>query len=269
MGDSAANYGSSFERGSFDLDRRYTRFKDISISEKILNTCLLVVIGIGYLVALANLYYTHQGHDGKPGISVHDVMINYHGSPDQTRLGSAINGPMEANLKYKSDKHVILKWIQNGATKEEYTDHVAAIFNRDCVLCHTPEINPSLPDLSKYEGVSEVAHAGGVTFPFLIRVSHIHLFGIAFILFFIGRIFLLCDMNIIVKRVVVVIPFAAMLLDVMSWFITKSVPGFAYVVVASGALMGISMGMQILVSIYQMWFYPNEEASVTNNNTAS
>jgi len=27
------------------------------------------------------------------------------------------------------------------------------------------------------------------------------------------------------------------------------------VVVASGALMGISMGMQILLSIYQMWFY--------------
>jgi hypothetical protein len=41
----------------------------------------------------------------------------------------------------------------------------------------------------------------------------------------------------------------------MSWFITKSIPSFAYVVVASGALMGVSMGMQILVSIYQMWFY--------------
>ncbi|MGZ4957008.1 MAG: hypothetical protein ACXV8Q_18055 [Methylobacter sp.] len=59
----------------------------------------------------------------------------------------------------------------------------------------------------------------------------------------------------IVKRVAVVIPFAAMLLDVLSWFITKSIPSFAYVVVASGWLMGISMGMQILISIYQMWFY--------------
>jgi hypothetical protein len=27
------------------------------------------------------------------------------------------------------------------------------------------------------------------------------------------------------------------------------------VVVLSGALMGISMGIQILMSIYQMWFY--------------
>jgi hypothetical protein len=183
-------------------------------------------------------------------------MINYHGAPDKTRLGSAINGVMEANLKYKSDKDVILKWIQTGAAEPEYDDHIAPILNRDCVTCHSPAINPSLPNLTSYSGVSAVAHAGGATLPYLIRVSHIHLFGIAFILFFTGKLFLLCEMNVVVKRVTIAIPFAAMLLDVMSWFMTKSFPEFAYVVVASGALMGVSMGMQILLSIYQMWFYP-------------
>ncbi|ESS67833.1 hypothetical protein MGMO_157c00110 [Methyloglobulus morosus KoM1] len=237
----------------------YRRFKNISVSEKILNTCFLLAIGIGYLVALANMYYTHQGLDGKAGLSVNDVMINYHGSPDQTRLGAAIKGAMEANLKYKSDKDVILKWIQNNATEEEYNDHIAAILNRDCIGCHSPAVNPSLPNLTHYSGVTEVAHAGGVTLPSLIRVSHIHLFGIAFVLFFIGKIFILCDMNVLVKRVAVIIPFVAMLLDILSWFITKSIPAFAYVVVASGALMGISMGLQILTSISQMWFYSKEK----------
>lgn len=69
-------------------------------------------------------------------------------------------------------------------------------------------------------------------------------------------------MNVVAKRITLVIPFAAMLLDVMSWFITKSIPSFAYVVVASGTLMGASMGMQILVSIYQMWFYSPARTSV-------
>jgi hypothetical protein len=242
-------------------DRRsgmYRRFRDISVSERILNSAFLLTIGLGYLVALANMYYTHQGRDGKAGLSIDDVMIAYHGSHDQTRLGSAIQGIMLPNLRYKSDKDVILKWIQNGAEEPEYKEHIAPILNRDCTKCHTPAINPSLPDLTNYAGVEQVAHSAGATLPFLIRVSHIHLFGIAFILFFIGKIFLLCDMNVIIKRIAVVIPFAAMLLDVMSWFITKSFPAFAYVVVASGALMGISMGMQILVSVYQMWFYKNE-----------
>ena len=234
---------------------RYTRFKDISISERILNTVFLLTIGLGYLAALANMYYTHQGRDGKAGLSVEDVVISYHGSNSQTRLGTAIKGIMQPNLKFKSDTDVILQWIQQGAEEAGYNAKIAPILNRDCVLCHTPSINPSLPDLTHYATVAEVAHAGGATIPTLVRVSHIHLFGIAFILFFIGKIFLLCDINVYVKRVAVVIPFAAMLLDVVSWFITKSTPSFAYVVVYSGALMGLSMGLQIVLSIYQMWFY--------------
>ncbi len=260
------NYRSGIDRRSsaYGQSGTYRRFRHISVSERILNTAFLLTIGIGYLVALANLYYTHQGRDGKAGISIKDIMISYHGSQEQTRLGSAIKGIMEPNLKYKSDKDVILKWIQAGAEEPEYNDHIAPILNRDCITCHTPSVNPSLPDLTNYSGVAEVAHAGGASLPFLLKVSHIHLFGLAFILFFIGKIFLLCDMNVVIKRIAVVIPFAAMLLDILSWFITKSFPAFAYVVVACGALMGVTMGIQILVSIYQMWFCPNTAASATD-----
>ncbi|NJA07764.1 hypothetical protein HC024_18800 [Methylococcaceae bacterium WWC4] len=240
------------------MGKQYTRFKDISVSERILNTVFLLTIGMGYLMALINMYYTHQGRDGKPGLSMEDIVIMYHGSNSQTRLGAAINGIMEPNLKYKSDKEVIMRWIHSGAEKNGYEEDIAPILNRDCVHCHNPAANPSLPNLSDYAGVSEVAHAGGASVPTLVRVSHIHLFGIAFILFFIGKIFLLCDMNIYVKRVAVVIPFLAMLLDVASWFITKNISQFAYVVVLSGGLMGFSMGFQILLSIYQMWFYPRD-----------
>ena len=209
------NYRSGIDRrfGAYGHSSDCRRFRNISVSERILNTVFLLTVGIGYLVALANMCYTYQGRDGKTGMSVDDVMINFHGSQEHTRLGSAIKGIMEPNLKYKSDKDVILKWIQAGAGEPEYNDHIAAILNRDCITCHSPSANPSLPDLTNYSGVAEIAHAGGATLPFLLRISHIHLFGIALILFYIGKIFLLCDMDVIVKRVAVVIPFAAMLLD--------------------------------------------------------
>lgn len=240
--------------GTQQRTRTFTRFRDISVSERILNTCFLLTIGIGYLVALANIYYSLQDLDGKPGLSMDDIMIHYHGSPDQTRLGAAIKGIMAPNLKYQSDREAILSWIKNGASEAEYNDHIAPIINRDCTTCHSPAVNPSLPDLTGYAGIAEVAKPGGAPLSVLIRVSHIHLFGIAFILFFIGKIFLLCEINPMFKRIVVGIPFAAMLLDILSWYITRSIPTCAYIIVISGALMGLSMGMQILVSIYQMWF---------------
>lgn len=243
----------------YERRKPYRRFKDISVSERILNTVFLLTIGLGYVAALANLYYTHQGLDGKSGLSVEDVVISYHGANNQTRLGTAINGIMKPNLKYSSDKDVILKWIHDGADEPAYNQAIAPILNRDCVVCHTPSINPSLPDLTHYATVSEVAHAGGASIPTLVRISHIHLFGIAFILFFIGKIFLLCDLNVYIKRVAVVIPFAAMLLDVLSWFVTKEISSFAYVVIFSGTLMGLSMGLQILLSVYQMWFFSKKD----------
>lgn len=232
---------------------RYRRFYDISLSERILNTAFLLTMGVGYLFALVNLYYTHQSRDGSPGLSIEDIAVAYHGSHDKTRLEAAINGIMEPNLKYKSDKDVILKWIHSGADEPEYMEKVAPILNRDCITCHSPERNPSLPNLTTYEGAAAVAHGGAAALPALVRVSHIHLFGIAFILYFIGRIFILTDMNVTVKRIAVTIPFLAMLLDVMSWYVTRYFPGFAYVVVFTGALMGLSIGLQILVSLYQMW----------------
>lgn len=247
-------------KNDYEITTPYRRFKDISVSERILNTVFLLTIGVGYLAALANLYYTHQGLDGKSGLSFEDVVISYHGASNQTRLETAINGIMKSNLKYPSERDVILQWIHHGADEPEYSEKIAPIFNRDCIGCHNPAVNPSLPDLTHYSTVAEVAHAGGTSIPTLVRVSHIHLFGIAFILFFIGKIFLLCDLNVHVKRIAVVIPFAAMLLDVLSWFVTTEISSFAYVVVFSGALMGISMGLQILLSIYQMWFFSRQES---------
>jgi len=125
------------------MPESYTRFRDISVSERILNTVFLLTVGLGYLVPWA-IYYTHQGRDGVAGLSIADVTINYHGSNDQTRLGSAINGIMEPNLKYKNDK----KSLQNGYKTRRRTRLRAEnrpILNRDCIKCHTLAINPSCP----------------------------------------------------------------------------------------------------------------------------
>jgi len=155
------------------MTKRYQRFSDISTSERILNTVFLLTIGLAYIMALINMYYTHQGRDGKPGLSIEDIVIMYHGSSNQTRLGSAITGIMLPNLKYKTDKEVILKWIHDGAERAGYQQDIAPILNRDCVHCHNRSVNPSLPDLTQYEGVAEVAHAGGATLPVLVRgISH-------------------------------------------------------------------------------------------------
>ncbi len=235
---------------------KYKRFRDTSVSERILDTMFLIAIGLGYLFAMGHLYFSNQGRDGEAGLSVEDVRIAYYGKHQQTRLGAALNGAMGGNLEFPEQKKIIFDWIEAGKDVDEFNDKVAPIFNESCVMCHSEASGMGLPPLTNYEEVLKLTEMDtGASIQSLVRVSHIHLFGIAFILFFVGRIFILCEMPIMVKRITVAIPFIAMLLDIFSWYITKVFPGFAYVVVISGALMGIAFGIQILVSLYQMWFY--------------
>ncbi len=235
---------------------RYRRFSDASISEKMLDSMFLITIGIGYLFALANIYYTHQGRDGEPGLSVTDVMDAYYGTHNQTRLGAAINGPMEPNLPNEAAKQTILDWIQHGAGESEFKEKVKPIMDENCIMCHSAESGLPVPDFTEYRNVLALTKTDtGATIPTLVRVSHIHLFGIAFILFFVGRIFILCEIPVMLKRTVMVVPFVFLLMDISSWYITKVIPGFAYVVVIAGGLLGLSLGFQILVSLWQMWFY--------------
>ncbi len=233
----------------------YRRFSDASVSEKLLDTMFLLMMGVGYLFALLHLYYTHEGRDGVPGLSAQDVMIAYYGTHEQTRLGAAIIGPMSDNFPSEQAKQDVLDWIGRGANEEDFKVKVGPIFNENCIMCHSAASGMSVPSLETFADVKALtAMDTGASIPSLVRVSHIHLFGIAFILFFVGRIFLLCEMPVLWKRVAVIIPFAAVLLDILAWYVTKVVPNFAYVVILAGGLMGISFGMQIVVSLYQMWF---------------
>lgn len=235
---------------------RYRRFWDISTSEKLLDTLFLCTIGLGYLFALAHLYFTHANRDGNPGLSIQDVVIAYYGAMDQTRLEAAIRGPMAPNLRSTAERNTIIHWLHGGRDRDEFERQVKPILQQNCVACHNPEANPGLPNLTTYEGVMEVASGKPASLANLVKVSHIHLFGIAFILYLVGRIFILCEMNVVLKRIIVVIPFAAMLVDILSWIPARNQPFFAYVIVASGGLMGLSMGIQIFYSLYQMWFSP-------------
>jgi len=240
----------------------YRRFSDASISEKILDTMFLLAISVGTLFAIAYIFFTHAGMDGKPGLSVEDIRIAYYGSHQQTRLGAALNGPMAGNLPIPEKRKVIFKWIEHGQKRQEFEHNVAPILNKYCIMCHSAEAGLGLPRLTSYDEVKKLTQTDtGASIQNLVRVSHIHLFGISFILFLLGRLFLLCEMPVLIKRVTVAIPFLAMLIDILSWFATKAIPGFAYAVVIGGGLMLLSIGVQASVTLYQMWFYQSKDRS--------
>ncbi len=237
-----------------DKSRLVRRFYDCSLNEKLLYTSFLLVVGLAYLMALAYLYTSYEGIDGKPGLSVEDVAENYYGNRSGTRLESAIRGTMSAYIDTEHRNHIV-SWLKSGAPEADYQRLIKPMFEERCVSCHGANSPMGLPDLSSYQSVKQVANVDtGVSLHSLMKVSHIHLFGIALVALAIGMIFRLAQLPSWFQNAVTLVPFLAIFFDISAWFLTKWDPVYAYTIIIAGGMLGLSWALQILISLYQLWF---------------
>ncbi len=229
-------------------------FKFLPMSVRVLFSMVLLVFGLGYCMAMIQVWENHAGKDGDPMLSGKDLMIAYSGNPEGTKLETALRGPM-ADMLPAEKRQVIFDWLHSGGKAEEIATKIEPILQEHCVACHNPEANPHLPNFADPSGLTKVAQKDeGMTIPTLVRVSHIHLFSITFIFFIVGYIYTHALVRPTwVKCVVIAIPFLTLITDVASWYLTKVWTGFAWVVIGSGALMGTAFTIMWFTSMYQMW----------------
>jgi hypothetical protein len=237
------------------VHRLYRHFQELPTSMRTLFTGALLVVGLGYMFAMLYVFTAHSGADGKPGLSVEDIKITYSGNNETTALESALRGAMSGMLPAK-DLATLLEWIREGADKRSYSDRIQGIVETNCLSCHDGS-NPHLSNLDGYENIQEVVvQDTGADLHTLVRVSHIHLFGLTFIFFVIGFIFSHSYLRPVwLKSAIIAIPFAGVIADVLGWYLTKVFAPFAWVVMIAGMFNGLAFAIMWVVSMYQMWIY--------------
>jgi len=236
------------------LHRLYVHYSELPYSLRVLYTSVLLVLGLGYLFALIYVFHTQAGRDGGKMLSYEDIVITYSGSGKGSRLESALKGPMQTMLPAEETKSVI-DWVQAGSDRSKYESNIKPILDKRCMTCHDGS-NPHLPNMNGYDNLKKVTEqdTGADVFT-LVRVSHIHLFGLSFIFFIMGLIFSHAYVRPVwFKCLVVAAPFVCIVADVSSWYFTKLFHPFAWVVMGAGAAMGMCFAFMWAVSMYQMWF---------------
>lgn len=225
----------------------------LPLTFRALFSCFLVLIGIGYLMALFYMFLVDVDPHQKMGMGlVTGVEMKYHGSAGSSRLEAALQGVMADKLG-PEDRDRVLRWVRNGAPEAEYTT-IKPIFEKNCVTCHNPSSGLQIPSLATFQDVQRVARVStGESILQLARVSHIHLFGISIIFVLTGAIFSLSETPTWLRVSLVVIPYLSIFADIASWWFTKFIPIFGFVVVIGGAIWGLALAAQILVSLWEMW----------------
>lgn len=222
----------------------------LSLTYRVLFTSFLLVVGLGLMMAGAQIMLTHGMADGKPGLSMNDIVYSYYGNRSGSKLESALTGKM----KGKADDNVkftMIQWVRDGASETEW-EKVAPLFTKNCASCHDEE--SGLPEVAKLEvakSLAEVDH--GASIASLTRVSHIHLFGISFIFLFVGWIFGMAEFNQVWKLILISTPFAFLVLDVASWWLTKFYPTCAWFTMIGGFGYSVAAIVMFVTCFAQMW----------------
>lgn len=237
------------------VHRLYTHFSELPLSMRVLYTATLLIMGLGYVFALVYLFHTNAGKDGNPrNLSYEDVVIAYTGSGKGSRLEAALRGSM-ATMLPPDELTSIVAWVQQGTERAAFESQIKPTLEKRCLTCHDGS-NPHLVNLNGYDNVQKVTERDtGAPLFTLVRVSHIHLFGLTFVFFILGTIFSHAYVRPVwFKCAVIAFPFVALTLDIGSWYFTKLYHPFAWLVMAGGGLMGLSFAFMWVVSMYQLWF---------------
>jgi hypothetical protein len=229
---------------------------ELPLKFKVLFTGYLLVIGVGLLMAGAQILLTHGKADGKAGLSINDIIYSYYGNRSGSKLESMLEGQMRPMAPDEA-RFEIIQWAQDGAPIHQWSSKIQPLMEKYCVSCHHAESN--LPDFSKFENVKKSAEIDeGASITQLTRVSHIHLFGIAFIFMFVGWIFAHAEYPKRWQIILIATPFAFLLVDIVSWWLTKFIPIFAWLTMLGGLGYSLASTVMIFTSLAQMWLPRNQ-----------
>ena len=138
------------------------RLADLPVSGKLLVTLFLLIVGPGFLVATANIYFQHQDADLEPGLSVDDLRRTFHGmektvTPDATILVNSTmleqvrpGGDMREHLEMGGEPAIraLTTWLEGGAKEEDFATKglvqasdpsAQAVIADHCVECHNAD----------------------------------------------------------------------------------------------------------------------------------
>jgi hypothetical protein len=238
------------------LHRHYLHYSELPYSQRVLYTAALLVLGMGYLFAMLNLYFTYAGRAGGNPVmlTTEDLIVAYSGSGKGSRLEGALRGPM-AGMLPADERNSVLAWAAEGGSRTVYDKTIVPVLEKRCMACHDGS-NPHLPNLGNFDNLKKMTEKDtGTAISTLVRVSHIHLFGITFIFFLVGLMFSHAYVRPVwFKCTIVALPFVAIIVDIISWYIIKLFHPFVYVEILAGAVMALCFAIMCLVTLYQLWF---------------
>jgi hypothetical protein len=254
---------------------------------RVMLSAFLLMIGVGYLFALANIYHQHQMADGRAGLSLDDLRASYSGLTVERTQDTVIPSRMLTMLRtsmreYVSDDDdfdVLETWLLAGgseagltAGEKRQTPNRMLILN--CLRCHAQSANTEIsrkapfgPDefTVDYEmirplvatetstGSDKVSVPPQLSVPRLVLVTHAHMLAIPLFTLIVGGLFGCSRFPRRARNWLTPLPMIVLIFDFCGWWLARVFPASIYLIAGAGAVFGATFGLQLIVVLTDLW----------------
>jgi hypothetical protein len=227
--------------------------RDLPVSSKIGITAFVIIAGIGYLFGFFNILLTYQDVDEKPGLGIEDIRISFYGAREKTALEASIDGSMRTYFSSDGDYNAVKGWIADGGKEAGYPAIENIIMN-SCATCHSSAARVADVVTEDYESLAGyMVQDTGKSVGRLVSLSHTHVTGTVILIFGLVLVFSFTRFSELIKGIIYIISFGAIVVDIGAWWLAKAASGAAFLVIIGGAALGVSFGALVLLSLYDLW----------------
>jgi hypothetical protein len=169
---------------------------------------------------------------------------------------------------YSDDKFVLPARLANFPITEKYlesgpdgvkTVRIKKILEDRCVRCHSDGVGGPASNfpLDKYERVKEYTEVetvgGGMSLTKLAQTTHVHLLGFAMLYGLTGLTFAFTSWPGVVRAVLAPFTLLAQLVDISCWWMARYDPLFGKLIVFTGGAVAVSLFLQIVLSLFNLF----------------
>lgn len=234
-------------------------------------TCLIVILGGGYAAAVAHMYHHYENKDENPGLTLDDIEGSFHGMHQEAVLIGALKGTMREHVSGE-EYALLIEWLEGDNIKVAYDAEIydedgelketpADIIYDNCLRCHGRDakagdgINETVP-LEYLDEVEQFAFSKDfdpVPLEILYATTHTHALGMSVITVVSSLLLLGTGWPRRMRHVTVFLTFAALLVDLGSWWLAREWVIFCPVIAVSGGIYGGLLSVQLIASFIDLW----------------
>jgi len=243
------------------------RLRRMSLSLRIAVSCLILILGGGYVAAVNYMFLHYEKKDERPGLSMDDIAGSFHGVTRPAGLIVALEGSMRPYVNDEEHRQ-LMTWLHGDRISGGYDNFdlgdsaPAEILDRNCLRCHSRSategegIGAEVP-LEFWDDVKRHAFSkqlDPVPLEILTVSTHTHALSMSLVALLTCCLFWATAWPCRLRHGLIVLTFVSLLVDLASWWLARWSPSFCVVLVVAGGIYGTCLGLQLVGAFFDMWF---------------